>query len=49
MKLNVRHNFEMFFYLLTNALIILKTAFYILKEYFIKKVLALNACHISQK
>ena len=46
MTLNVRHNFESFFYLLMNALIISKTFFYILKSYFIKKVLILNARHI---
>ena len=45
MTLNVRHNFERFFYLLMNAIIVLKTFFYILKSYFIKKVLALNARH----
>ena len=45
MTLNVHHNFERFFYLSMNALIILKTFFYILKSYFIKKVLTLNARH----
>ena len=45
MTLNVSHNFERFFYLLITALIILKTFFYILKSYFIKKVLTLNARH----
>ena len=34
MTLNVRHNFERFFYLLMNALIILKTFFLFNKKLF---------------
>ena len=46
MTINVSHNFERFFNSLMNALIILKTFFYVLKNYLIKNVLALNARHI---
>ena len=45
MTLNARHNFERFFLFINNVLIILKIFFYMLKNYFFKKVLALNVRH----
>ena len=43
MTLNVRRNFEGFFLFINECTDYFKNVFFILKYYFIKKVLALNA------